>query len=130
VFGHDTYHLFRVDNPETTPTLTWINIPGWTGVVDLHNLAVDADGNLYGFDEANEAIVVYNGTNTFSVTLTSISAAIGKVVEPTLWRGLKARKISATQSEVWLTDGSGNAGVVRLLFGNAAAGVGDWAIYE
>jgi hypothetical protein len=131
VFGHDTLHLFRVDTPETSPTLNWLNIPGWTGVVDLHNLAVDADGNLYGFDEANAEIVVFNGTNTFAVTIADIEAAIGKTFSPALWRGLKVRKVASNQSEVWISDASGNAGVVRILFGNANASVGaDWAIYE
>jgi hypothetical protein len=130
VFGHDTLHLFRVDNATTVPTLTWLNIPGWTGVVDLHGLAVDEDGNLYGFDEANEAIVIYNGTSSFSVSIAAIGTAIGSDFEPALWRGLKARKISSTQSEVWLSDGSGNSGVVRIVFGSPAAGVNDWALYD
>jgi hypothetical protein len=130
VFGHDTLHLFRIDNPEGTPALNWLNIAGWTGVVDLHGLAVDEDGNVYGFDEAAESIVVWNGTNTFSVDVDDIAAAVPGTFEPALWRGMKARKISATQSEVWLSDKTGGSGLVRLVFGNPAASVQDWALFE
>ncbi len=132
VFCHDTFHIFRISDIESAPSLTWLDIPGWTGVVDLHGLAVDEDGNLYGFDEAAEAIVVYNGTTNYSVSMSDIETALGGV-QPfgvSLWRGLKVRKINATQSEAWLASGTSDYGVVRIVFGDAPTAVQDWSVYQ
>lgn len=141
VFGHDTFHLFRIDDieadaalaPASRPGPTWLDIPGWTGVVDLHGMAVDEDGTVYGFDEAAEAIVIWNpATNdTFAYTLDDIGTSLGGLpVAPVLWRGMKARKVNASQSEVLLADSSGDHGVVRLLLGEAPSSVQDWAIID
>jgi len=120
VFCHDELELFRISNIEgEEPELEWLQIPGWTGVVDLHAMDVDEDGNLYGWDEEAPAIVVWDGENTFSVDISDIPTALGRTepFSPTDWRGMKARKISATQSEVLLASSSGDYGVVSLIFG-------------
>lgn len=134
VFCHDSLELFLIQNPATSESLTHLIIPGWNGVVDFHGLAVDEDGNLYGFDEAAESIRIWNGTTTFEVPLDDIATALAKPGTPpfavTLWRGMKARKIGTNQSEVWLASNSPDYGVVRLLFGNGAASAGNWSMYE
>lgn len=120
VFCHDELEIFRIDDiTSVTPALSRIDIPGWTGVVDLHGLSVDEDGNVYGFDEAAEAIVVWNGAATFSVPFTDVETALGSAAPfgVTTWRGMKARKISPTQSEVVMASNSADYGVVRIVFG-------------
>lgn len=134
VFAHDQNRIFRIQNIEGgSPTLTALNIPGWNGVVDLHGLAVDEDGNIYGFDEAAESIVIYNGTSTFEVTFDDIATALGQnpattPFEATLWRGIKARKISANQSELYIASNNADYGVVRVVFGGAS--VNDWQLMD
>jgi hypothetical protein len=133
VFGHDTLHLFRVENIDgPTPTLTWLDIPGWTGVVDLHALDVDSQGNLYGFDEGGEAITVWDGSAVNTITLDDIATDLRgpspPVFGPTLWRGMKARDTSPTTAEVFLSSATGDYGVVRISFGGASA-VSNWQQY-
>ena len=146
VFGHDNFRIFRVTNFESVTfnpatDIAQLNIPEWNGgdlnpgFVDLHGLAVDEDGNVYGFDEGNEAIVIWNGTDTFDIPLDDITTAIGGTVgvsdfEPTLWRGLKARKVNATQSEVWLSSGTDDYGVVRIILGNGPLSVANWQMFQ
>lgn len=133
VFGHDTFHLFRVDDIDgATPTLTWLDIPGWTGVVDLHGLDVDTQGNLYGFDEGGETITVWDGTTVNAITLDDIATDLRgptpPVFGPTLWRGMKARDTGATTAEVFLASSTGDYGVVRISFGGASS-VSNWEQY-
>jgi hypothetical protein len=131
VFAHDELELFRITNFDSPTTITHLTIPGWNGVVDLHGLAVDEDHNVYGFDEASEAIRIWNGTNTYAVTFADIEAGLGgsDPFSPALWRGMKARKINATQSEVWLSSATADYGVVRIVFGAAPSSVSNWALY-
>jgi hypothetical protein len=130
-FIHDELLLFRSDNFDSSPSLNWVSIAGWDGVVDLHGVAVDADDNVYGYDEAAEALIVYDGSSTHTLTFDDIRIALGgtQPFTPVLWRGMKARKINATQSEVWLASSTADYGLVRVVFGSAPASVRDWTLY-
>lgn len=131
-FIHDELLLFRSDDFDTSPTLDWEDITDWNGAVDLHGVAVDEDDNVYGYDEGAEALVVYNGTDTYELTFDDIRIALGGTnpFTPVLWRGMKARKISATQSEVWLASSNADYGLVRVVFGTDTSGVADYHLYD
>jgi hypothetical protein len=122
VFCHDELELFRITGIEgAEPQLEWLDISGWSGVVDFHAMDVDEAGNLYGYDEANPGIEIWDGENTFRLSLSEIQTALGKEQPfvPTNWRGMKARQFSATQTEVLLASASSAYGVVRVVFGEA-----------
>ncbi|MBX3730000.1 MAG: hypothetical protein KF858_12505 [Candidatus Sumerlaeia bacterium] len=135
VFCHDNYEIFRIQNFDGgSEIITRLNIPGWTGVVDLHGMSVDADGNLYGFDEAAEAIALYDGVSQApvdAIELDDIATELGLTeFEPTLWRGIKAIKTSATTSRLYLSSSDADAGVVAIDFGGTAASVAGWELYR
>jgi hypothetical protein len=122
VFCHDELELFRIAEIECPePHLEWLEIDGWNGVVDFHAMDVDEAGNLYGYDEGDPGIDVWDRENTFRVSLADVQSALGKdqPFVPTNWRGMKARQINATQSEVLLASASSAYGVVRIVFGEA-----------
>lgn len=121
VFCHDVLEVVRIRNLAGTPQLQRLAPPNWPGVVDLHDLSVDEAGNLYGFDEGAESLVVFDGEDSFELPLDDLAFALrGGAAPPlagTLWRGLAARKINACQSEVFLASSTGDYGVIRVLFG-------------
>lgn len=141
-FCHDEFELFRVVDieadaalaPASRPGPEWLDIPGWSGIVDFHAMSVDGLGNLWGFDEAAETITVWSPTTgnvEATIGIDDISAALGGgPMLPVLWRGMKARSLSATEVEVLLADSTGAYGVVRLVFGTPAASVADWAVID
>ncbi len=122
VFCHDELQLFRIADIEgSEPHLEWLEIDGWSGIVDFHAMDVDEAGNLYGYDEGDPGIDVWDGENTFRVSLADVQTALGKAETfvPTNWRGMKARQINAMQSEVLLASASPDYGVVSIIFGEA-----------
>lgn len=131
LFCHDELEIFRVQNiTSPTPIITRVVIPGWTGVVDLHDMGFDSDGNLYGFDEAAGAIVIWDGTSTYDVPFTEIATALGGgLFEASLWRGITVRTSGTDQADVFLASANSNYGIVRLRF-TAGSSVSDWNLYN
>jgi len=140
VFAHDDKQLFRViDITGATPVLEVVDIPAWnfdaTPPVDLHGMSIDEQGNLYAFDEeAPELVRVWDRTDTFAWTLGDIAEAINGASAPqfgiSTWRGIKAREINATQSEVFLASASDDYGVVRIVFGSEPTSVNNWHLFD
>lgn len=136
VFCHDGLQLFRViDITGGSPTLEVVDITAWNQAVDLHGMALDEQGNVYAFDEeAPEFVRVWDRTDTFEWTLAEIAEAINGTGAPqfgiSTWRGIKARTISATQSEVFLASASADYGVVRIVFGEEPTSVLGWEMFE
>lgn len=142
VFCHDDLQIFRIVDIEADAALPsserpgpeWLDIPGWSGIVDFHAMSVDGLGNVWGFDEEAETITVWSPTTgnvEATIGIDDISAALGGgPMFPVLWRGMKARSLSATEVEVLLADSTGTYGVVRLVFGTPAASVVDWAVID
>ncbi len=138
VFGHDEFELFRIEDFDgVSPTLTRLNISGWTGSVDFHGLAVDTDANIYGFDEGTPDIEIFDANASAPITpiaLSTIGSEIGLVTpgdfEVTLWRGLKATKTSATTSRLYLASGTADAGIVAIDFGSGPASVVNWEVFQ
>ncbi len=150
IFAHEILELFRVDNIfAASPTLEHIS-PGW-GDVDLHDMTVDEDGNLYGWDEGNGDIVIWNGVNTFRHPIAEFFEAIEggdhdhergyrpkgdhdheEAVGATNWRGIAARKINQSQAELWLADATDEHGLVHIVFGIAPGVLRalDWKHYN
>ncbi len=144
VFCHDDKQLFVIRNIQDPAEreLVWLDIEGWSFTVDIHGLSVDADSNVYGFDEESEALVIWTGASTgdlsaasnFAVSFDEIAEVLrgtgAPEFEPEEWRGIKARKINDTQAEVWLSSKDNNYGVVRVLFGDEPTSVNDWMMLD
>ncbi len=144
VFGHDNFRLFTVTDFLGTPSITqlaiseWNQTPGDTdGFVDLHGMSVDDEGNLIGFTEVQpgclceEGLVVWDGTSTFALPFDDAAFPTGEF-SGVVWRGMKARSVSPTQTEVWLSSGNpATYGVVRVTFGSSGpTSVQGWSSYE
>lgn len=130
IFAHDELELFKISNIDNPTTITHLEVSGWNGVVDLHGLTVDAGDNLFGFDEFAESIRIFDGTTPYELLLDDVKTALGGTGEfaPSFWRGIKARQISSTQSELYMASQTNEYGLIRVVFG-ANAGVNDWALY-
>jgi hypothetical protein len=149
VFAHEVDELFQVDDLDTTATAARLAIPEWTNIVDLHDIVVDGNGIVYGFDEAGEAIVAWNGTASYSVTLEELAEAVeelegakdgsGEGLAPVLWRGFAASAGSQTKgvpmnSPLHIAIADDDHGVITINFGQAPAGPlstsNQWMSYE
>lgn len=136
VFCHDDEQLFRViDITGASPTLELVDIAEWNQSVDFHGMSIDGDGNLYAFDEDSpEFVRVWDRTDTFAWELSEIAEAINGTGAPqfgiSTWRGIKARTISATQSEAFIASASDDYGVVRILFGSEPTNVNNWLMFD
>lgn len=135
VFCHDGLEIFRIEDiAGASPTLTPLDIAGWTGIVDLHGIASDADGNLFGFDEGTPDIEIYDATEDEAlppIALSTIASEIGiPAFEVTLWRGIKAQTTGASTMRLLLASADDAAGVVAIDFGTAPSSVVDWSAYQ
>lgn len=131
-FAHDEDTLFSITDIGGTPALA-VAVPAWSGLVDFHGVAVDADGNIYGFDEAgNESIAYYDAAADAPagvIELDDIATALGiATFEVTTWRGLKAELLTSTTSRAYLASGNADAGIVAITFGDATS-VSNWELY-
>ncbi len=141
VFVHDVYELFRIEDlGGAGQTITRVQPPNWptSPAADLHGLEVDAAGNVYGLDVANEAIVVYDGTNGFVFPLDDIFEELDHDdrdgdhdLEITFWRGLAAYQTSAETSVLYLAiaDVGNDEAIIVLEFGGDPSSVQDWTLY-
>jgi len=137
-----THDIFEVWNSPTltvaTPTFTKETITGWTSDpvlanrVDLHAFAADEAGNIFGFDEPTNTIRIFDGTAVHTLDLGDVTAAVGVGPTPPAFtvsypRGISAKQVSATQTDVYLASGDGNYGLVRVRFGSSS--VSEWMAY-
>lgn len=147
VFGHDNFELlsitgFTISNPSAASIIddeinNWddAGTPG-SSRIDLHGIDVDGNGNVFGFDEAVEQIVIWDGNDiaddqTGAVTFDELATALGGgALEVTVWRGMKARDINSTTSEVLLAASNGNYGIVRVVVNTGnLTNVDEWMMY-
>jgi len=143
IFGHDNFELLSFAgiaavNPSDPEILGWddaATLPG--NRVDLHGLEVDGNGTVYGFDEAGEALVIWDGNDvandvTAAFTFASLKSTLGGTgdLEPTLWRGIKARATSATESEVFISPNTADQGLVRVEIVAGASNVSEWMSFQ
>lgn len=132
IFSHDDLDLFKVpDITSDPPTVIRLTQPELASV-DLHDLAVDEAGNLYGYDAASNLITIVSAANdeVVSLPLTEIGTALGGgAFAPTFWRGLAARQVNATQSDLFLASSTSSYGIVQVRFGTAPASVNAWNLY-
>ncbi len=139
VFAHDNFELFSLDGISSTDPVD-IEISGWddsatpTGDrVDLHGLDVDGNGNVFGFDERAEAVVVWDGgSETLEILFSDVASSLGGgALEVTVWRGMKARALNSSETEVFLAPSNSNYGLVRLLVEDqSVTSVNNWEMYR
>ncbi len=143
IFGHDNFELLSI------PGLTAVapldpEVTGWDDAatptanrVDLHGLDVDSNSVVYGFDEAAEAIVIWDGIDaatdvTSSLAFADLKTTLGGTgdLEVTVWRGMKARALSTTQAEVFLAPANADQGLVRVVVDYPiTTNVSQWDLY-
>lgn len=161
IFAHDELEIFQLTGLGTTETLqlTRVEIPGWTGMVDLHDLAVDEAGVIYGWDEGASRVVVWDGTEAHAYTLDALFHGEGHDHEDedegdhdhdedhdhdhdhdhehggegiTNWRGIAARVLDEHSAELLIASGSNAHGIVRVVFGEDehVTSAQNWMHYE
>lgn len=132
VSAHGDHGLFEVDNfAAASPVPVRLTQSELTGV-DLHDLAVDQYGNLYGLDVATNQIVIIRSTDkaVFTFPLTQIAMALGKPAFAAVpWRGIAARIAGYAQADLFLSSGNSTYGIVRVRFGSVPSSVKDWTLY-
>jgi len=143
IFGHDNFELVSIEglgasSPSDPEVDGWDDAATTSGRVDLHGIDVDGNGNVFGFDEAAEAIVVWDGVDVASditgeFLFSSLKSTLGGagVLEVTVWRGMKTRALSATETEVFLAPSNADQGLVRVVIdASGPASVSDWNTFE
>lgn len=132
IFCHDDLELFNVPNiTATSPTVTRLTQPG-LGAVDMHDLAVDEDSNLFGYDVPTDQIIIVRASDGAVSTfpMTEINTALGGgAFSAGFWRGLGARKVNSTQTDLYMSSASNNYGIVRVRFGVGTASAESWHLY-
>lgn len=132
IFCHDDLDLFHVpDIIETSPTVTRLTQAGLENI-DMHDLAVDEDGNLFGYDVPSNSIIIVRASDgaLFTFPVAEIAAQLGGgAFSATFWRGLAARTVSATQTDLFMSSADSNYGIVRVRFGVPASSVEGWQLY-
>lgn len=133
VFCHDDLELFQVpDLTSATPALNRLTQPE-LGDVDLHDVVMDETGNMFGFDEGGEQIVVLRKADgvVFSISFDDIHTALGGSgsFSPSLWRGLAARSVDGSQVDLFMSSFTSDYGIVRVRFGTAGSSISDWNVY-
>lgn len=133
IFCHDDLDLFRVEDITTTPpAITRLAQPELENV-DMHDLAVDEDGNLYGYDVPSNSIIVIRSSDgaAFTFPLADVQPALsgGTPFSATFWRGIAARKINDSQSDLFMSSATSSYGIVQVRFGTAPSSVNEWVLY-
>lgn len=146
VFLHEVTELYEIiDIDMATPSLQRIVVSEWQGLgapVDMHGMVMDGEGVLYGFDEGNEAIVVWDGSVGHVVALDDIHDELAhghdKVLHgdhgdfgPTEYRGLAVRRDGEGDPVLFMAMNNDEDGVVMVEFGDdhGHTSVGDWMHY-
>lgn len=148
VFLHEVTELYEIIGIDTaTPTLQRQVVAEWQGLpshVDMHGMVMDAEGVLYGFDEGNEAIVVWDGTAGYLIELEDIHDELehghshDKILhgdhehgdfEPIEYRGLAVRRDSHGHPMLFLAMNNDEDGVVIVEFDEEHTSVSDWMRY-
>lgn len=153
VFCHVVDELLLIRDIESASPQTTVVTPAAWGTVDLHDMAMDEDGTLYGFDEAGERIVILTAEGmAYSHTVAEILEAAeeghghthsgtsasegfaplhGEGGGITLWRGMAATKIDNQTAVLYLAlSKSPEFGVLQVMFEPNNASVGGWIAYE
>lgn len=126
--------LLSIANLEGTPVITEVTPSNWDNG-GLSSMTVDADGNIYAFNEfdadAGEVgINVWNGTTMAVVPRADITAAAGPGnFDTNAPGGIAVRRPNSTQAELFLADTFGSSGIVKITFGNPPTEVRDWSLY-
>ncbi|MEQ8819394.1 MAG: hypothetical protein RLY93_04060 [Sumerlaeia bacterium] len=143
IFGHDNFELLAIEGLSATDPID-PEVLGWDDAltpggsrVDLHGLEVDGNGTVYGFDEAAAQIVLWDGADvptdvTGAIAFADIATDLGNALgaaEPVLWRGMKARALTATQSELFIATAASDFGLIRVVIDAGGASVGNWERY-
>ncbi|MCC5876459.1 MAG: hypothetical protein JJU11_09610, partial [Candidatus Sumerlaeia bacterium] len=111
--------------------------------VDMHGMVFDSEGNLYGFDEGNEAIVVWDGEHGFVIVLGDIHDELDHghskngdhshgEFEPAEYRGLAVRINSEGHPVLYLAMSNDDDGVVMVEFDeeHEHTSVNDWNLFQ
>lgn len=151
VFLHEVEELYRISDIETAPTLTRVVVPEWvpgdpaslvTNAVDMHGMVFDSEGNLYGFDEGNEAIVIWDGDHGFVILLDDIDDELHHHhkhgghghgdFEPAEYRGLAVRINSEGHPVLYMAMNNDDDGVVIVEFDDEHehTSVNDWNMFQ
>jgi len=137
LFCHEALEFFRIgDAGQVGQTIERVEIPGLTGFVDFHDMVIDDEGNLFGFDEAGEQIMSFDGTTVMSVPLTTIETALrGGSAPPlgvTLWRGMTVNATSANSTTLFLGSATSDYGIIRLTYQHTSGSAAkvDWTKFE
>ena len=124
--------MFEVDNFAAATPVTTRLIQAELASVDLHDLSVDQYGDLYGLDVANSQIVIIRSTDkaVFTLPLNQIALALGRPAFSAVpWRGIASRVAGYAQTDLFLSSGDSNYGIVRVRFGSVPSSVIDWTMY-
>lgn len=150
VFLHEVEELYRITDIEGTPGLTRVVVPEWvpgdpdslvTNAVDMHGMVFDSEGNLYGFDEGNEAIVIWDGDHGYVILLDDIHDELGHDhdkngdhehgdFEPAEYRGLAVRINAEGHPVLYMAMNNDDDGVVMVEFGDDHTSVSDWQLFN
>jgi len=132
IFCHDDLDLFRVPNiTEASPTVTRLTQAGLENI-DMHDLAVDEIGNLFGYDVPSNTIIIIRASDgaVFTFPVGDIGTQLGgDAFSATFWRGIAARTVSATQTDLYMSSADSNYGIVRVRFGVPTSSVEGWTLY-
>lgn len=145
VFCHTILRFYRVTDVATSsPTTTLLNVPGWPVNIDFHDVAVASNGYVFGFDEGNEAIQVWDGASASASHLLddmmeelehghdhskTLHGTPGSFA-PVLWRGIATRLNSEGVPVLYMAMEGDEYGLVMVEFAEQPTSTKSWYLYE